>query len=306
MTTIQIELVAPFLAVAELGSFSAAAARLGIEKSSVSRAIARLEDAVGETLFFRTTRRVALTEAGQAARDRLREPFAGLDAAMRAVLESAHAPRGRVVVTAPADFGAVVLTDVLARFARRYPQVEVDVRISGRFLDLTAAGIDAGIRLSMGRLRNSTMKARKIGEAPAGIYASPAYAEAHGLPRTPEEARSHPWIVFPTTRQLRLVGPDGATDLRAEGRVSCDEMSFVHHAVLQGLGLGVVPLFLTDLDVRHGRLVPVLPRWSVGTAQIWFVTPPGRDKPSPALAALRDQLIDVLAARGMSGPRSSA
>jgi DNA-binding transcriptional LysR family regulator len=299
MASIPIDLVPPFLAVAELGSFSAAAARLGVEKSSISRAVARLEDAVGDRLFLRTTRRVSLTTAGQAARDRLREPYDSLDAAMKAVLETAREPRGRIVVTAPADFGAMVLTDVLARFGRQYPQVEVDVRISGRILDLVTAGIDAAIRLSWGRLSDSSLKVRKVGVAPARIYASPAYAQAHGLPRSPEEARSHRWIVFQTTRELRMQGPEGVAHLRTNGRVSCDEMSFVHHAVLQGMGLGVLPLFLADDDLRLGRLVHVLPRWTLGGANIWFVTPSGKRRTAQAVDGLRALLVDVLAARSM-------
>jgi DNA-binding transcriptional LysR family regulator len=304
MTTIPIELVRPFLAVAEHGSFSAAATRLGVEKSSVSRAVARLEDLIGERLLFRTTRRVSLTDAGQAARDRLREPYTSLDAAMRSVLETAQAPRGRIVLTAPGDFGAVVLTDVLARFARRYPLVEVDVRISGRYLDLATSRIDAAIRLSMGRLRDSSMPARKIGETPGGLYASPAYVEARGLPRTPDEARAHSWVVFPAARDLRLVGPDGATaKVAMQGRVSCDDMGFVLHAALNGLGIGMLPHFLAEAELRQGRLVPVLPRWSLGMAHIWWVTPSRTDKPNAALTALRNLLVEVLAARNMGVAR---
>src|SRR3954453_12367798 len=100
MASIPIDIVPPFLAVAELGSFSYAADRLGVEKSSISRAVARLEDAVGNRLFLRTTRRVSLTGAGQAASDRLRGTFDKLDAAMKGVLETAREPRGRIVLTA--------------------------------------------------------------------------------------------------------------------------------------------------------------------------------------------------------------
>ena len=105
MATIPLDLIPPFLAVAELGSFSTAAKRLGVEKSSVSRAVARLEQGVGDRLFLRTTRRVSLTDAGRSVRDRLREPHANLDAALRAVLDTASQPRGRIVVTTAVDFG---------------------------------------------------------------------------------------------------------------------------------------------------------------------------------------------------------
>jgi DNA-binding transcriptional LysR family regulator len=305
MATISLDLVPPFLAVAELGSFSAAAARLGVEKSSVSRAVARLEEGVGDKLFLRSTRRVSLTDAGQAVRDRLREPHASLDAALKAVLETASSPRGRLVVTAPADFGAAVLTEALVRFARRHPHVEVDLRISNQFLDLANEGIDAAIRITTGRLVNSTLKARKLGELNVGVFASQSYAESRGAPRSPEEARSHPWVLFPAFRELVFRGPGGAVRFKPAGRLSCNEMTTILNAVVHGAGLGILPSFLADADLRQGRLVQVLTRWTVSGGQIWFVTPATRRKTAPLVDALRECVTDVLVARGLNPPRQA-
>ena len=292
-----LDLVAPFLAVAERGSFSAAATLLGVEKSSVSRAVARLEDAVGGRLFHRTTRRVSLTDLGSSVRDRLRSPYDNLDAAMREAATLSSAPRGRIAITCPADFGAMVLTEALARFSRQHPLVEIEVRVSGRYLDLLKEGVDAAIRISQHRLADSTFQARKIGAAPVRIYAAPSYVEAHGLPRTPEEARAHNWICFPATRDLRVTGSGRSVRLQATGRVSCDEMTFVHHATIHGVGMGILPLFLAEADVRAGRLVEVLPQWTMGSGQIWFITPGGKHKPAPIVGKLGDFLAEVLAAR---------
>jgi DNA-binding transcriptional LysR family regulator len=303
MATISLDLVPPFLAVAELGSFSAAAARLGVEKSSVSRAVARLEDGVGDKLFLRSTRRVSLTDAGQAVRDRLREPHASLDAALKAVLETASSPRGRLVVTAPADFGAAVLTEAIVRFGRRHPHVEVDVRISNQYLDLAKDGIDAAIRISVGRLVDSTLKARKLGELNVGVFAAQSYAESRGAPRSPEEARSHPWVVFPAFGEVVFRGPAGAVRVKPAGRLSCNEMTTVLSAVIQGAGLGILPSFLADADLRQGRLVQVLSRWTVSGGQLWFVTPAARQKTAPLVDALRECVTDVLVARGLNPPR---
>jgi DNA-binding transcriptional LysR family regulator len=297
MATISLDLVAPFLAVAERGNFSAAAASLGVEKSSVSRAVGRLEDAVGGRLFHRTTRRVALTDLGSSVRDRLRVPYDNLDAAMQEVATLSTAPRGRITLTCPADFGAMVLADALARFSRQHPLVEIDVRVSGRYLDLLKEGLDAAIRISQHRLADSTLQARRIGFAPARIYAAPSYVDAHGLPRTPEEARAHNWIRFPATSDFRMTGPGRSVRIQAEGRMSCDAMTFVRQAVLHGNGLGVLPLFLAEADVRAGRLVQVLPQWSIGGGHIWFVTPGGKHKPAPIVGKLADFLAEVLAAR---------
>jgi DNA-binding transcriptional LysR family regulator len=303
MATIPLDLIPPFLAVAELGSFSSAGKRLGIEKSSVSRAVARLEEGVGDKLFLRTTRRVSLTDVGQSVRDRLREPHANLDAALTAVLETARSPRGRLVVTAPAAFGAAVLGEAVLRFARRHPQVETVVRVHNQFLDLISEGIDAAIRISPRPLADSTLKARKLGELNVGVYAAPSYAETRGVPRTPEEARSHAWVVFPAYRDLSFRGPGGPVRVKTEGRLSCNEMTFVLSAVREGAGLGMLPSFLADADLRQGRLIQVLPRWTISGGHLWFVTPAGRQKTTPLTDALRECVADVLAARSLNPPR---
>ncbi len=300
MATISLDLVPPFLAVAELGSFSAAAARLGVEKSSVSRAVARLEEGVGDKLFLRTTRRVSLTDAGQAVRDRLREPHASFDAALKAVLETASSPRGRLVVTAPADFGAAVLSEALVRFARRYPHVEVDVRISGQFLDLAKEGIDAAIRITAGRLVDSNLKVRKLGELNVGVFVAPSYAESRGTPRSPEEARLHPWVMFPAFRDVLFRGPGGNVRVKPAGRLSCNEMTTALGAVIHGAGLGMLPSFLADADLRQGRLVQVLSRWTVSGGHIWFVAPAARPRTAPLVDALRECVTGVLVARGLN------
>ncbi len=299
MATIPLDLIPPFLAVAELGSFSTAAKRLGVEKSSVSRAVARLEQGVGDRLFLRTTRRVSLTDAGRSVRDQLREPHANLDAALRAVLDTASQPRGRIVVTTAVDFGAAILAEALARFVRRHPHVEVDVRVSGQYLDLVSAGIDAAIRIARRRLDDSTLTARKLGELHVGIFAAPSYLETHGVPRSPEEAASHQWVVFPGFRELQFRGAGGRCRVRPAGRVTSDEMTFVQNAVVHGIGLGVLPMFLADADVRQGRLIEVLPGLTLKSGAIWFLTPPTHRKTARALDTLRDCITEVLTSRGL-------
>jgi DNA-binding transcriptional LysR family regulator len=303
MATISLDLVPPFLAVAELGGFSAAAARLGVEKSSVSRAVARLEGGVGDKLFLRTTRRVSLTDAGHAVRDRLREPHASLEAALKAVLEASSSPRGRLVLTAAPDFGGAVLTEALVRFARRHPHVEVDLRITSQHLDLAKDRIDAAIRITRGRLADSTLKVRTLGKLSVGLFAAPSYVESRGAPRSPEEARSHPWVLFPAFRELLFRGPGGPVRVKPTGRLSCNEMTTILSAVIQGAGLGLLPNFLADADLRQGRLVQLLSRWTVAGGDMWFVTPAAREKTAPLVDALRECVTDVLVARGLYSTR---
>jgi DNA-binding transcriptional LysR family regulator len=296
MATIALELVPPFLAVAELGSFSAAATRLGMEKSSVSRAVARLEDTVGARLFLRTTRRVALTEAGQAVCDRLRGPYASLDAAAREVLDTASSPRGRIAVTAPPDFADAVLADMLALFVRRHPQVEVDLHLSGQVVDLVANKLDAAVRFAPKRLKDSALRARKLASPEIGLFAARSHVEARGTPETLEEAANHTWVALRSIREFPAIGPDGPTVLELKARVTCDEMSFVHHALLRGVGIGLIPVYLAETDLRAGRLVQLLPRWSFPCVGMWFVTH-AATKPSRATAAFLECLTEVLASR---------
>ncbi len=303
MPTISLDLIPAFLAVAELGSFSAAAARLGVEKSSVSRAIVRLEDAVGDRLFLRTTRSVALTDAGQAVRDRLREPHANLQGALESVMDAASSPRGQIVVTAPVDFGAAVLADAIARFHRRFPHVDVEVRLSNQFLDLTTAGVDAAIRMAGRRMNDSSLKARHLGTARTGVFAAPSYAEARGVPRTPEEAKAHQWVVFRPIRNLRFDGPDGVTRYTQEGRLMSDDMAFSHSAVLHGCGLGVLPYFLVDQDIRHGRLIHLLQRWDVTGAELWFLSHAKPRAAAQTVDRLRESVAEVLSAKSFSALR---
>lgn len=229
--------------------------RLELEKSSVSRAVARFERVIGATRFHRTTRQVVLSGAGEAVYGRLREPYASLEGAVRGLAGLNEARAGRFVVTAPIDFGAEFLADFVARFIALYPDVEVQLRLANEVLDLAAGGFDAAIRISTKRLRDSTkrlrdstMKARNVGQVRLGLFASPAYIERWGVPRTPVETEGHAFIVFPRTKALRLTGPGGALDLARVGRVSCNDMFFVHHAVLSGVGLGVLPHFLADRE----------------------------------------------------------
>jgi DNA-binding transcriptional LysR family regulator len=123
--------------------------------------------------------------------------------------------------------------------------------------------------------------------------------ETHGVPRSPEEAASHQWVVFPGFRELQFRGAGARSRVRPAGRVTADEMTFVQSAVVHGTGLGVLPMFLADVDVRHGRLVEVLPGLTLKSGTIWFLTPPTHSKTARALDTLRVCITDVLTARGL-------
>jgi len=202
--------------------------------------------------------------------------------------------------------GAVALGDGSVRDS--HDRVECAAKggvdpLSNQFLDLAKDGIDAAIRITTARLANSTLKVRKLGELNVGVFASQSYAESRGVPRSPDEARSHPWVLFPAFRDVSFRGTGGAVRVKPAGRLSCNEMTSVLSAVIHGAGLGLLPSFLADADLRQGRLVHVLPRWTVTGGHIWFVTPATRQKATPLVETLRECVADVLVARGLNPPR---
>ncbi len=283
-------LLAQFLVVAELASFSGAAQRLGVRRSSVSRAVAALERSLGVQLFSRSTRHVALTTAGQALYEKVKPHLTALDEALGNVREREQAPSGELRLTTTVDIGVVLLPRLLSGFLARYPKVSVDVRLANRVVDLVAEGIDAAIRVSAGRLKSSSLVARKLGDMDLQLCASPGYLAKAGTPRTPQEAaEEHEWVLF---EGLKLPPPFVAP--RRPRRVRGDDMLFVLEAVRSGLGMGVFPTFLAEPDLREGRLVRVLPKLSPRFASLHLVHPPAQHVPRK-LTALRDYLLEQLA-----------
>lgn len=190
-----------FVKVVERGSFTAAARALNLPKTTVSRKVRDLEDRLGARLLNRTTRRLALTEAGTVYYEHSRDIAKDIDAAEEAVHELEGRPRGWLRVTAPHAFGVVVLTPILLEFQRRYPDVHIDLVLSNECLDLLAEEIDVAIRY--GDLADSSMVARRLATYPSRIYASRSYLARHGEPRDPEDLRDHLAVVNTGQRRGR-------------------------------------------------------------------------------------------------------
>ncbi|MEO6420504.1 MAG: LysR substrate-binding domain-containing protein [Polyangiaceae bacterium] len=296
MGTIDLNLLPLFAAVAETFSFSAAAEKLGLPKSSVSRGIASLEEEMGVRLFHRTTRHVALSTAGAALLDRISSPLALLQESVGALPELEEEPSGRLRVTAAVDFGATVLAEIVTRFVARYPKVDLDLRLTNARVDLVAAGFDVALRIATTPLKDSALVARNAGVVTLQLYASPSYLALRGMPRAPRDLAAHSWVLFPTMRTLRLAGPGKPVTIVPEGRIQCDDMFFVREALRHGSGIGMLPSFLADGDVSGGHLVRVLPRWNVPTGQLWLIYHGAVHLPRKVLA-FRDFVLDALKLR---------
>jgi len=291
--------VAVFIRVVELESFTAAAKQLGLPKSSVSRTVTRLEEDLGVRLLQRTTRTLHLTEAGHAYYERARLALSGLEEAASAASNMSAEPRGIVRVTAPSDLSILNMAELVARFVRKYPLVHVELSLTSRLVDLVAEGIDLGLRA--GKLRDSTLVARKIGSDSLGVFASPSYLRRRGKPQTLADLATHDCVLFNGKNgkgEWRLSGPAGEESVSVRGPVSVDEMAFAMQAVSAGLGIGLLPVVGVKLSARQ-RSAPaparILPEYASGGVDLSVVAPSARFQPA-SVAAFRQFLIDELTA----------
>ncbi|EYF03194.1 LysR family transcriptional regulator [Chondromyces apiculatus] len=290
-----------FTAVAETASFTEAARRLGVPKSTVSRAIATLEADLGVRLLQRTTRAVALTTAGQAFLARVGPHLRSLTAAVGNVPELDEEPSGTLRLTATADFGTAVLAEILVGFCRRYPRVTLDMALTSRTVDLVKEGFDAAFRLLLAKPRDSGLIARKLVDLNMQYYAAPEYLLARGTPKTLDELGDHDSVSLTGGRPSL---PSERVLAKTHTRLLADDGFFAREAVRQGMGIGLFPSFLAQQDVLTGKLVRVLPRWTLPTGGIFLVYPSGRHLPKK-MVVLREHLTDALRARFQGAPKST-
>ncbi|TAH41742.1 MAG: LysR family transcriptional regulator [Betaproteobacteria bacterium] len=283
-----------FARVADVGSFSRAADRLGLPKSTVSRRIALLEERLGERLMLRTTRRLTLTEFGQHLLEHARQVASEVDA-VRALAEHRQArPSGRLRVSMPSDLANLLLTDMLAAFIALHPAVSLELDLSPRRVDLLGENFDIALR--MGELPDDALlAARRIAIFPNGLYAAPSYLAEHGEPAVPDDLADH--------QSLRLLGRNGEpipwTLLRGDerweglppGRSTANSPELLIRLARAGAGIAAVPEFAANPRVRRGELRRVLPDWCLPSHTAWAVFPGRRLMPAKTRA-----FIDMLQA----------
>jgi len=283
-----------FHEVVSQGSFTAAAKRLGMRKSTVSRKITALEDRLGARLLHRTTRRLSLTETGRAYFDRCARVMAEVEAADREVADLHDAPRGKLRITAPVDIGLAFVGPLAADFLERYPEVHLEVVLTGRVVDLVAEGFDVAIRA--GSLADSSLIARRLGTTGGRLYASSSYAQSHVLPKQPEQLVEHACITSTATGfgdTWQLNSGERTVRVAVAGRLRVNDFGLARKAVLAGHGIAFIPEVLCVDDVASGRLVPVLPAWQSRASGVWAVYPSTRNlsaKVRAFLDFLRDEM----------------
>ena len=263
-----------FTKVVEEGSFTSAAKALGLPKSTVSRHVAALEDHLGVRLLHRTTRTLRPTEAGEGYYERARQILSDVDDAESEVTEMQASPRGRLRVTAGVSFGAAYLGDIVAEFSRRYPEVEVEISLTDRFVDLIGEGYDVAIRA--GRLDDSSLIARRLGSARLVICGSPAYLKERGTPRSVEDLKEHHCIRYGHSRHGSAWPLKGGS-IPVSGRVTIDNGELMRSVALRGIGLCMLPVFICGRDLAAGRLVSVLEHEIQDAGGVYAVYPHSRN-----------------------------
>ncbi|MEY4512826.1 MAG: hypothetical protein RLZZ450_4948 [Pseudomonadota bacterium] len=287
--------LAVFSEVASSGSIAAAARRLGVPKSTVGRAITRVEQDLGTTLVRRMARGPSLTEAGRLLANLAAPHIAALRDLSSSLLRDASEPYGTLRITAPPDIGTIVLAPLLAGFTQRYPRVRVEVDLDMRISDLVREGFDLAIRVSNGRgLRSSSLVAQRLARLHLGLYAGASYLAQREPPRRPEDLAGHEHVLFNARdgkAQLTFEGPKGAFKLSVRGRSTANDFFFLREAIAAGAGVGPLPWFVARPEVASGRLVRVLHEHRLASVAAYLVHPP-TTTPSPKLAAFRAYLLE--------------
>ncbi|MDP1922848.1 MAG: LysR family transcriptional regulator [Myxococcales bacterium] len=281
--------LAVFSAVVRHGGFTAAAKALGLQKSTMSRMVSRLEERLETRLLLRTSRQLSVTEAGRVFLERCDEGLRLLDAA-EGVVEPVE-PAGTVRITAMPDFAERFIAPLVGQFAKAQPRVQVELILTTRLVDLVEERIDLAIR--SGPLPDSSLVARRIGTARRCLVASPAYLEARGRPRSVSDLARHDCLAYRTidgSVSWRLITPTGPRNVRLEARLAADDFTVLRDWALAGLGISMLPGFVCEEGLKSGELVPLLRSSVQEEVPLFLVHPQGRHLPS-RVRLLHDFLV---------------
>ncbi len=252
------------VAVVETGSFTSASLRQGISKALVSKYVGEVESRLGVRLFNRSTRRLALTEAGQTYYDQALPLLEEFTALVDNVTGEQSTPRGLLRISVPVTFGEMKLSPLIPKFLKANPDIRVDLQLSDRKIDMLEEGIDVVIRI--GGVDDSSLIARHIKTLPLILCASPSYIEQFGAPQTPQDIGQHNCIIdsnFRIGKQWPIVSPSGQTDsIEVSSRVSANSPRAVKEITIAGGGIGMIPRFIVEQEIKEGVLQDVLPGYS--------------------------------------------
>lgn len=283
-----------FCAVVDKGSFVAAVDSLQMSKAAVSRHVGALEERLGARLLQRTTRRLALTEAGRLFYAQAREILALLEQAEGSVLSGAQEPAGMLRVNVPVSFGIEHLAPLWADFMAAYPKVELDIALNDRVVDLLEEGYDMAVRI--GRMDSSSLVGRRLAATRMRLCAAPAYLERHAPLRRPADLAAHRVVAysnFAGRNEWTFHGPQGVESVQTSAFVRCNNGDTCRAIALGGGGVILQPSFMLHADLRRGSLVELLPEYRSLELGVYAVYP-SRKHLAPKVRALVDFLGERL------------
>jgi len=274
--------LAIFAKVVELRSFAAAAGELALSKATVSKAVGRLEKRLGARLFNRTSRRLALTDAGQKLSARAGRLLADGEAAENEALAQSVSPRGLVRLAVPMTFGVKSVAPILPEFLQAYPDVSIDLHLSDAMVDLIGEGFDAGLRIA--RLPDSSLIARRLCGVARYTVAAPAYLKRHGKPTHPMQLAQHKcfgyaYMTTPDVWHYSNAAGEQAS-VRPAGQLRVNNGEALLPAVIAGLGIADLPDFIVNDAIEAGEIEVILKGWKQAEGAVHLVTPPGGPRPA--------------------------
>jgi DNA-binding transcriptional LysR family regulator len=282
--------VSEFVYVAEHESFTLASKKMAISTAQVSRQISALEQRLNVKLFYRTTRKVSLTEEGRIFYQHCRSVLDGLEAAERAIANLQTKPQGKVKLTAPVTYGEQQILPLVNDFMQQYSDVEVSAYLSNQQVDLVEEGYDLAIRL--GKLGDSSMMAKKLGSRTNHVCASPEYLDKHGIPHSLSELIKHSCLLG-SLDYWRFREGGKEKNIRVTGRLRYNSGFSLVDAALKGLGIVQLPDYYVQQHLQNGDLVTLLDNYREPEEGIWAVYPQNRHL-SPKIRLLVDYLAEQL------------
>jgi DNA-binding transcriptional LysR family regulator len=284
-----------FLTVARCHSFTRASERLDMPKASVSRAVARLETALGKRLFERSTRSLRLTEAGALLEEQTAQLVERLEGHLQQAAEQHASPQGMLRIAAPYELGVFRLGDVLNEMLLHYPGLEAQVELTSNPVDPRSEDYDIVFRVQLGPLPDSGQVARRIYSIARGLYAAPSLLARMGTPHRPADLAGWPGVLSPDEPVWQLQGPDGHIDeIRPAGPLRAPNVGMRLSGVVAGLGMGVLATHFCRTELIAGTIVPVLPDYTIAPTRVYALLPGRRLMPAKVRVFL-DALETALA-----------
>ena len=284
----KLTLMRTYRAVVETGSFTAAGKRLERTKAMMSRQVSELEANLNIRLINRTTRKLSITDIGQAYYQQCCRLLDDLEEVEQSLLHGHQQAKGLIRINAPQTFAELHLIAVLNEFLKEYPDVQIDLQLNDRFVDIVEEGFDLGIRIA--QLDDSSLVARKLADVRIIVCASPEYLAVYGVPKTPASLAQHKCVIDTNLKQKTVWSFSNGENITINGALKVNSAVAIRKAVLAGIGIGRCPSFAVEEDIAGGHIVPLLKTYESEARGLYVIYPHRKH-----LAAKVRLMVDFLA-----------